>query len=249
MDTNESKIYIALLTGVVAHIVLLVFFVITIIRYQRRKIDFEDKRLLAQFNYLDSVRERIGIDLHDDLGPSLSLLKMKLSQLKAADDESRKIIDFCKSHFDDVILRLKRISFTMVPRTLRRQGLNEALKELVNIMSDSTGIKVKYKYNATAVNEQMGTHIYRMAQEILNNIVKHSKASFVDFTVIRNKNIIQLHIKDNGTGFNKKEVVEKRKGLGLENITSRADLLRGTIYLTTQPGKGVDYLIEIPCHE
>jgi signal transduction histidine kinase len=163
--------------------------------------------------------------------------------------ESRKIIDFCKSHFDDLIVRLKRISFSMVPRTLRRQGLNEALKELVNIMSDSTGIKVKYRFDAAIVNEQMGTHIYRMAQEILNNIVKHSYASFVQFTVIRNKNIIQLHIKDNGTGFNKKEVVEKRRGLGLENITSRADLLKGTIYLTTQPGKGVDYLIEIPCHE
>ncbi|MGN6195275.1 MAG: sensor histidine kinase [Ginsengibacter sp.] len=248
MDTNESKIYIALLTGVVVHIVVLAFFVITIIRYQRRKIDFEEKRLLAQFNYLDSVRERIGIDLHDDLGPSLSLLKMKLGQLKTADNEARKIIDFCKSHFDDVIVRLKRISFSMIPRTLQRQGLNDALKELVNIMSDSTGIKVKYRYDAGVVNEQMGTHIYRMAQEILNNIVKHSKASFVYFTVTRNKNIIELHIKDNGTGFNKKEAVEKRRGLGLENITSRADLLRGTIYLTTQPGKGVDYLIQIPWH-
>jgi signal transduction histidine kinase len=115
-------------------------------------------------------------------------------------------------------------------------------------MSDSTGIKVKYNYGAGIINEQMGTHVYRMSQEILNNIVKHSKASFVQFTVIRNKNIIELHIKDNGAGFNKKEVVGKRRGLGLENITSRANLLRGTIYLTTQPGKGVDYLIQIPCH-
>lgn len=249
MDTNETKIYIALLSGVVAHIVLLVFFVITIIRYQRRKIDVEDKKLLAQFNYLDSVRERIGIDLHDDLGPSLSLLKMKLGQLKLADNESRKVIDFCKSHFDDVILRLKRVSFSMIPRTLQRQGLNHALKELVNILSDSTGINVKYRYDAGVINEQTGTHIYRMAQEILNNIVKHSKASLVDFTLIRNKNIIELHIKDNGTGFDEKKVVEKRSGLGLENITSRADLLRGAIYLTTEPGKGVDYLIQIPYHD
>ena len=144
MDTNESKIYIALLSGVVAHIVLLVFFVITIIRYQRRKIAFGEKKLHAQFNYLDSVRERIGIDLHDDLGPTLSLLKMKIGQLKTADNENRKIIDFCKSHFDEVIVRLRHISFSMVPRTLQRQGLNYALKELVNIMSDSTAIKVKY---------------------------------------------------------------------------------------------------------
>ena len=249
MDTNESKIYIALLSGVVAHIVLLVFFVITIIRYQRRKIAFGEKKLHAQFNYLDSVRERIGIDLHDDLGPTLSLLKMKIGQLKTADNENRKIIDFCKSHFDEVIVRLRHISFSMVPRTLQRQGLNYALKELVNIMSDSTAIKVKYKYGAGVINEEKGMHIYRMAQEILNNIVKHSKATLVDFSVAGDQNMIQLHIKDNGTGFNKKEIVKKRKGLGLENITSRAELLSGTIYLTTQPGKGVDYFIQIPCND
>jgi two-component system, NarL family, sensor kinase len=61
--------------------------------------------------------------------------------------------------------------------------------------------------------------------------------------------MIELRIKDNGTGFDKKEIIKKRKGLGLDNITSRADLLSGSIYLTTERGKGVDYLIQIPCND
>jgi two-component system, NarL family, sensor kinase len=249
MDTNESKIYIALLSGIGAHLVLVVFFVITIIRYQRRKIAVEESRLKARFNYLDSVRERIGIDLHDDLGPSLSLLKMKLGQLKTADNETREIIDFCKRHFDDVIAKVRRMSFTMIPRTLRRQGLNYALKELLNMMSDSSGIKVKYKYDAGVVKNETGMHVYRMVQEIVNNILKHSEATAVNFSAMRVNKMIELRIKDNGTGFDKKEIIKKRKGLGLDNITSRADLLSGSIYLTTERGKGVDYLIQIPCND
>jgi signal transduction histidine kinase len=249
MDTNESKIYIALLSGAVTYLILVIFFVIKIIRFHRHKIAFEDKKLKAQFNYLDSIRERIGIDLHDDLGPSLSLLKMKLGQLKTGDTKAKEIVDFCKNHLDKVLLQVKEISVSMIPRTLQRQGVDHALKELVNSMSDSTGITVKFKYNAGVINNEKGIQIYRMTQEILNNIVKHSKATLVEFSLVRNGNIIQVHIKDNGIGFNKKEIVNNRRGLGLDNITFRATLLKGSIYLNTNPGKGVDYLIQIPSNE
>jgi signal transduction histidine kinase len=194
------------------------------------------------------VRERIGIDLHDDLGPTLSFLKMKLGQLRITDNEAKELVDFCKKHFDEVISRIRSISFNMVPRTLQRQGMDAALKELIHTISDS-GIEVNYRYEAGIINHAVASHIYRMTQEILNNVLKHAHATIVDLSFIRIRNILEIRIKDNGAGFNKKEIVLKRKGLGLENITSRASLLHGSIYLTTDPGKGVDYLIQIPCYD
>ena len=250
MDAIENKIYVALLSGITAHIVLTVFFVIIILRYQRGKVAFEDKKMKAQFDYLDAERERIGIDLHDDLGPTLSVLKMKLGQLRITGQEAKNLVDFCKLHLDEMVARIRAISFNMVPRTLQRQGMDCALAELVNIISDSNDIIVNYQYDAGHIDETMAHHIYRMSQEILNNIVKHSQATEVYFSLIRKKrNILEMRVADNGIGFNKKKVVKNRKGLGLENITSRAGLLHAGIYLTTEPGRGVDYLIQIPCHD
>jgi len=86
-----------------------------------------------------------------------------------------------------------------------------------------------------------------MVQEIMNNILKHSHATLVNFTITGTDKKIVLHIQDNGVGFDKNMVSKKRNGLGLQNIMARADLLKAKIYLTTEPQKGVDYLIEIPC--
>lgn len=113
MDAIENKIYVALLSGIIAHIVLTVFFVIIILRYQRGKVAFEDKKMKAQFDYLDAERERIGVDLHDDLGPTLSQLKMKLGQLNPIEPEAKRLIDFCKQHLNEIVDRIRSISFNM----------------------------------------------------------------------------------------------------------------------------------------
>lgn len=251
MDAIENKIYIALLSGITAHIVLTAIFVIIILRYQRGKVAFEDRKMKAHYKYIDAERERIGIDLHDDLGPTLSVLKVKLGQLNPLEPEVKAMVDFCKLHLKDVVEKITAITFNLVPRTLQRNGMDRALEELINMMSKTGDIRVNYQYDAGDIeDQQMAHHIYRMTQEILNNIVKHSGASRVDFSLIRTKrNMLEMRIADNGVGFEKNQVVKKRKGLGLENITSRAALLHAGIYLNTQPGRGVDYLIQIPYHD
>jgi two-component system NarL family sensor kinase len=92
-------------------------------------------------------------------------------------------------------------------------------------------------------------HMYRIAQEIMNNIIKHSRASSVNFSISEIKGNIELRIIDNGIGFNKDVVIKKTEGLGLQNILARVDLMKGKIYLATELNKGVDYLIKIPSHD
>lgn len=89
-------------------------------------------------------------------------------------------------------------------------------------------------------------HIYRIAQEILNNVIKHAKVTSVTFNVIKANGKIFLTISDNGIGFNVKAATRKSPGSDLYNISARAELMKGTVYLTSQLNNGVRYEIEIP---
>lgn len=247
MDTNETKVFIALLTGLFVQVVLTAFFVVTIIRYQRKKAASHEQKFRQDFNLLDRERERIAYDLHDDLGASLSVIKLRLQMLQNLNAANVLAVESLELLIDEVMEKLKRISRNMMPRILQRLGLDEALKELTGVTADSTGITVNYGYSVDFCDPEMEVHIYRIAQETLNNIVKHSKATSISFTIVEVKNQIELNIKDNGIGFNKSAVMEK-PGLGLHNIAARAEILKAKMYLTTAPGKGVDYFIEIPAY-
>lgn len=246
MYSGETKIYIALLTGLIVLMVLVAFFVVTIVRYQRKKVSFYQEKIKAEFNYLEKERERIASDLHDGLGASLSAIKLNLQCLVGLQDQNAELVAHSELQIDQVMQNMRRISYNMMPALLQRKGLDEALKELIYLMTASTDIKVDYQYQIDDFEQGRAIHIYRIAQEILNNIVKHAHATRILFHVSKIKDKLGLHIQDNGVGFDKSKVQKKAAGMGLQNITSRTDLLGATVYLTTGPGKGADYFIEIP---
>lgn len=244
MGADESKIYIALLTGVCVQVILMTFFVVTILRYYRNKKAFQLQKLKQDFNFLDKEKQRIAYDLHDDVGASLSAIKLRLQLLPAPDEKSLMVIEDSGQLIDEVMEKIRHISLNLMPRILERLGLDEALKDLISILTYPTTIEVHYLCSVEMQKEQ-SLHIYRIAQEVLNNIVKHSRATYISFTIKEIKNKILLHIKDNGIGFNPHEAM-KNSGHGLQNITARVGFLDATLYLTSSPGTGADYKIEIP---
>lgn len=246
MYPDERGIYFTVLAGLFVLLCLFIFFAISIIRYQRNKVAIHRDKLTGQYNYLDKERKRIAADLHDDLGGSLSTLKLQLQLLKNLAADNALIIETAEEQIDRMMEKLRHISFNMMPGVLHRQGLNEALQELTSLVSDSARIRIHYTNNVSLIEKDKAIHIYYIVQEILNNIVKHSKAKTVSITMDTIKNKIRLTVKDNGVGFNKNEVLKNNTGMGLHNISARADLLKAKTYLTTGKDKGVDYLIEIP---
>jgi signal transduction histidine kinase len=200
----------------------------------------------AQFNYLDEERKRIASDLHDDIGGSLSYIKIQLQSIEDTAMMNDVKIKKCEYHIDEVMEKIRRVSFNMMPGVLQRQGLAEALKDLVDLMTYSSGIHVSFQCTITEFDEERSLHVYRIAQEIMNNIVKHAKATLVTFTISTVHHKIELRVSDNGIGFNKNKVTKSRNGLGLHSIVERTHLLKGIVYLTTEKNKGVDYFIEIP---
>ncbi|MDE3184450.1 MAG: hypothetical protein KGM16_13615 [Bacteroidota bacterium] len=248
MDTNETKIYITLLTGLAVLAILMAFFVVTIFRYQRKKAAYHAQKLKDDFNFLDKEKQRISLDLHDDLGASLSAIKLRLQMLTNLGATATKHIDVCELLLDEAMQKLRRISLNMMPGILKREGLDAALNDLIGIMTFGSGIKSNYYCEPINFKEETAIHIYRIVQEVINNIIKHSKATSFDLTIYRNENKICLFMHDNGIGFDDKNLKEK-SGLGLHNIAARAGLLHADIYMTNTKGEGVEYLIEIPAYD
>ena len=246
MHPNETGIYLAILAGVVVLAAIMGIFLMKVNQYQRKKAAFHQEKIKVQFSYLDEERKRIASDLHDEIGSSLSYIKIQLQSIEDAGMMNDLKVRKCEDHIDQVMEKIRRTAFNLMPGVLQREGLAEALKDLVDLMTYRSGIHVKFQCTITGPDKGKSLHIYRIAQEIMNNIMKHAKATLVTFTISETNHKIELHVSDNGIGFNKNRAMKSRNGLGLHTITERAHLLKGKVYLTTEKNKGVSYFIEIP---
>ncbi len=246
MHTTETGIYIALLSGGTILALLICFFVITIVRYQRTKVAFHRSRIREEFNYLDKERQRLAYNLHDDFGSSLSNIKLRLQCMNNLDKENTAIIEKAESTIDDIMHKLRQFSFDLMPSVLQREGLTEALRELIDLIPASSGIKANCLCNANITDPDMEIHIYRITQEILNNIVKHAGATRVNLILFETTANIELKISDNGRGFKKEEKMIQMKGVGLHSITARTEILKAKLYLDTDEDQGTKYHLIIP---
>jgi len=244
MYPAETRLYHAILTGAIVLLFLVAILVTTILYYHKRKRALRKATVLAELNALEKERARIAADLHDDLGASLAAIKMKLQGLQVMSDNDKQVLHQSENYIDEAILKLKRISFDMMPLVLERKGLRQALEELVNTMQEAAGIQISFSYDCRALPKEETVHIYRIVQEALTNIIKHSGAATASVQLNTVKNRLHITISDNGKGFNKKNVT-KMAGRGLQNILARADVLNARLYLFTEKDRGVTWLLQI----
>lgn len=200
----------------------------------------------------DKERKRIAQDIHDSLGSVLSAAKLKLSSL----EENRKPFsgDQLEKYQTTLILlneastELRNISHNIMPATLSKLGLVAAIRNLVDKISTNTGLHISfttYKLEER-LEETVEVSIYRIILELINNIVKHATATKSSIQLVRYPAYINLMVEDDGKGFNKEEVSDEKKGIGLGNILSRVEYLKGTMEIDSSPGKGTTFIIEIP---
>lgn len=247
MHPEETRIFSTILIASAVLALLFAFFVITIIRHQRRKMALENEKLVAEILLLENERARIAADLHDELGALVSAVKLNLQCLDSVSGEDAVILEKTGGYIDTTMQKIREISNNLMPKALQRKGLFNAVAEFTEMISHKDDLKVRYRcdVNGREVDAEKQIHIYRIVQEIINNALKHAKASVIDVRFSVKKNILQLDISDNGAGFDT-GVAEKKNGHGLQNIMRRADMLHGTVYLESNPGKGTSYSIEIP---
>ena len=200
----------------------------------------------------DQERKRIAQDIHDGLGSVLSAVKLKLSGLQydaggLPGDQQEKYQGIL-TMLDDASAELRNISHNIMPATLARLGLVAALQNLADGISSYPGLHVDFTEHGfnERITEEKEMSIYRIILELINNTVKHSRATQLIVQLIRHPFNINIVVEDNGVGFNYAQTVTQTQGIGLNNIRSRVEYLKGSIDFDSRKGEGTSILIDIP---
>lgn len=247
MHTSEKQLYTAVaITAIVLGAIIIVF-IITMIRHQRKFLQFHKLKIKSEISALENERKRIATDIHDELGPILSAVRMQVNMIQADSAKDRNIIAFANKHIDNILNKTREISYNLLPVTLERNGICYALKDLVRRNAKTYGIHITLDCNEEIIiPKEMEVNIYRIFQEIIHNTIKHAKAEKLALQLIREHNRLFIRTADNGIGFNYYKHIHENKGLGLLGLQSRADILDAVIEIETSEGEGTKYFIEIP---
>jgi signal transduction histidine kinase len=185
----------------------------------------------------EEERQRIAADLHDDAGPLLATIRLYLNENLVNLDKNAQLqaIVNSKQIVDDTISLIRNISHSLMPPTLKNFGLESAVADYFQKINKSSVIKTgsrfhEYQDNKLAPAKEL--LLYRIINEMTNNIIKHSQASFIHLTQSARNGIFYLRIHHDGVGLTQEKFDKlsiSGKGLGLKNIKSRLNLLNGNI--------------------
>lgn len=219
---------------------------------QKRISELEkDRQLVAVDSMLkgqEDERSRLAKDLHDGLGGLLSGVKFSLSNMKdnlVITPDNMAVFERSLDMLDTSIRELRRVAHNMMPEMLTKFGLDEALKEYCNTINATKLVTVKYQSLGMESRLDQSTEIivFRIVQELLNNIMKHASATEALVQLIRENNRLNVMVEDNGKGFDQ-GLTENGDGAGWVNIRSRVDYLKGQLDIHTEAGKGTMVNIE-----
>lgn len=224
----------------IALVVFIVFHQRKVIKYQMQlqKMEEEQQKILlnASIRWQEEERQRIAADLHDDAGPLLATARLYLNENLLKQDMSTQLqsIYNAKQIIDDTIQLIRNISHSLMPPTLKNFGLESAVNDLFQKISGTGAINASsrfHDYRQRLVPEQE-LLVFRVVQELINNVLKHSNASFMHITQNIQDGRFYLRLHHDGRGITQDDFQKMNKsslGLGLKNIQSRIKVLQGNI--------------------
>ncbi len=199
----------------------------------------------------EQERSRLAKDLHDGLGGMLSGIKYSLNNMKEnmimvpADVQA---FEHSIHLLDNSISEMRRVAHNLMPESLLKFGLDEAVKDFCKEMGRNGVLKVVYQsfgLKDKSIDRSLSVTIYRIVQELLNNIVKHAHATQAIVQLSASENQLTITVEDDGKGM-EADVLKTAQGIGWKNIRSRVDYHKGTINMQSTPRKGTSIFIEFP---
>lgn len=247
MYSKEEQLYKVIIIAVLILALITGYFIYSITRNKNRMLRWQEARIKAEIDTLENERKRIAGDLHDELGPMLSAVKLQVNHLEPGDETEKLILKKSSGQIDEIIQRFREISYNLLPNTLVRKGLTKAVDEFIGKMSEAHSINIQFHYpQELKVAVEKEINIYRIIQEITHNTIKHSRANTLTINLEEKNKQLILQTTDNGIGFNYNPQQTENSGLGLLNMQSRVAVLNAQLTVITEPGKGTVYHIIIP---
>ena len=192
----------------------------------------------------------MAIQLHDGIAQLLSAALMNvnvLEEFKNDDQNFYKILDKTKNIMSDAILDVRTLSHQIIPNMLIKNSLADALRDLIS-KTTSTKLDIDLRVDGLQdnLNQNIQVVMYRIIQECINNTIKHANANKVQISIFQTKHWIEAAFNDNGKGFNPLKINSNNDGIGLDNIKSRVDMLKGELQLKSTEGEGTLIKMKIP---
>lgn len=212
----------------------------------------QERQLLATHSILkgqEEERKRVARDLHDGLGGLLSGIKLTLNSVKGnviLPEASAMTFSRALNQLDGAISEMRRVAHSMMPETLVRFGLIDALTDFCDGISYSGQLRVSmYTFGfEKRLDSSVEIVLYRIVQELLNNVLKYADATEAQVQLTRQGNNVSLTVEDNGKGFDMEDL-NQNKGTGLRNVRARVDYLNGKLDIRSKPNEGTSILVEI----
>ncbi|MEZ4999674.1 MAG: PAS domain S-box protein [Bacteroidales bacterium] len=210
----------------------------------------EQKMLSAIIETEEKERKRFASDLHDELGPVLSALKLYTDLLKKDEfhrtsrEEVLKNIDELS---DIAIKTAKEISVRITPNVLHDFGLATAIQEFCKFINETGAVTINVKTDKYSVKKRSlaETVLYQSTKELINNTVKHASAEVITIELKNTRNQIVLYYRDDGIGFDVNKQLELSQGLGLNNIVNKVRTIKGSCDFYSNTGEGLIVVITV----
>jgi signal transduction histidine kinase len=261
MQKGGEQIIIGIVAGSIVLLMLGLFIFLFILYYQKKhnsylteKVilnkQFEETLNQTQLEVQEQTRQKLAIDLHDNIGQLLSLTNITLASVNLIQHErAQQKLNDAQALISRSIQELRRLSKVLHGEQLIKQGLVESIKLEVDWLVNKGYYKVNFEDLSNGkdfAKENLNLLIFRTFQESLNNILKHADA---DAIVVRLEYIIKelyVTISDNGSGFNTDFNTAILNGMGLANMKKRAEMMGGTMCLQSEKGTGTTLIFKFP---
>lgn len=215
----------------------------------RLKTAFEKELLEAQLEIQEQTMKQIGIEIHDNIGATLSLVKLNLKTISLEEQRGAKEkIANSDELLTKAIANLRTLSKTLHTEAVLSAGLERSIEMELGLIGKAAVFETRFTITGTPffLDEKKELILFRTVQEALNNAIKHSQASFIEVSLHYHPNELQLSVTDNGKGFNH-EAEEKNpeKGSGLRNMQNRTKLIGGQLSIDGTNGTKIQITLPI----
>ena len=261
---EKKELYFVTIIGIILGLLLVSFIVAMLVLYKRRqqrqeqevvrmKDEYEREALRSQLEIQESTFKTISQELHDNIGQMLSVVKLSLAALPIEKDHpAHELVQHSQVVLNKAIIDLSGLTKSLHTDRITQVGLAESIRNELTSVRNTGLIKVKFSLSGEEfeLQEQKAIFLFRIFQESLNNVLKHSKATYVAVALnYESDDTFVMEVEDNGVGFNpveKKASLSSSKGVGLKSMSNRANMIGADINITSGIDEGTKIVVKLP---